>query len=162
MRPENWGPGVCLRATAGVTRPGEFEAARRQGRVTLPKTFRKRGSDETATRDTRELVIELTPACEAWFQQVNEKLAAAPIRGAGNTKVKPTVENIESGAVDFQTLAEDTRRKIQAAYVRGQQLGQSRAQKTRGACVKTTRGRSGPPSDRTRLPPHPASGGRAG
>ncbi|WP_246580664.1 hypothetical protein [Deinococcus aestuarii] len=122
-----------------AVRTGEFEAAQLPERVTLPKTFRKRGSDETATRDTRELVIELTPEYEAWFQQVNEELSAAPSRSA---RVKLTVENIESGAVDFKTLAEETRRKMQASFEKGQQLGQSRAQKTKGKGAKTTRGRT--------------------
>ncbi|WP_102124974.1 hypothetical protein [Deinococcus planocerae] len=105
----------------------------------LSKTYRRRGSDETGIREARELVIEVTPKYEAWFQQMNEELAAVPSR---NAKVKPTVENIESGAVDFKTLAEETRRKMQASFEKGQQLGQSRAQKTRGAKAKTTRGRS--------------------
>lgn len=122
-----------------AVRTGEFEAAQIPGRFTLPKTYRKRGSDETGTREAREMVIELTPAYEAWFQQVNEELAAAPSR---NAKVKPTVENIESGAVDFKTLAEETRRKMQASFAKGQQLGQSRAQKTKGTKAKTTRGRT--------------------
>lgn len=127
-----------VRQVREAIRTGEIAAAQVPGRFTLPKTYRRRGSDETGTREARELVIEHTPEYEAWFERVNEEMMAAPRRSA---RVKPTVENIESGAVDFRALAEETRRKMQAAYDKGQQLGQSRAQKTRGKGAKSTRGR---------------------
>lgn len=108
-----------------AVRTGELEAAQGGPRFTLPKTFRRRGSGETATREAREMVIDLTPEYEAWFTRVDAELAAAPSRSA---RPKPTVENIEAGVVDFKALAAETRRKMQAAFDKGQQLGRSRGQ----------------------------------
>ncbi len=122
-----------------AVRNGEFEAAQLPQRVTLPKTFRKRGSDETATRETREMVIELTPEYEAWFERVNGELAASPARGA---KVRPSVEAIESGQLDFRALAEETRRRMQSSFEKGQTLGKSRAQSRGTAQAKPRRGRT--------------------
>jgi len=121
-----------------AVRTGELEAAQGGPRFPLPKTFRRRGSGETATREAREMVIALTPEYEAWFTRVDAELAA-PSRRA---RPKPTVENIEAGVVDFKALAEETRRKMQAAYDKGQQLGKSRAQKTKGKGGKPARGRT--------------------
>ncbi|GBF04664.1 hypothetical protein DAERI_020261 [Deinococcus aerius] len=85
------------------------------------------------------MVIELTTAYEAWFQQVNEELAAAPSR---NARVKPTVENIESGAVDFKALAEETRRRLNASLEKGQTLAKSCAQQRKSRESKPARGRT--------------------
>nr|WP_246580958.1 hypothetical protein [Deinococcus aestuarii] len=108
-----------------AVREGELEAAELPQRFTLPKTYRKRGSDETATRDVREMVFEPSPEFEAWFTRVNEELSAGRERRA---RVKPTLENIEAGSVDFRALAEETRRKLNASFEKGQTLGKSRAQ----------------------------------
>lgn len=121
-----------------AVRTGELEAAQLPQRFTLPKTFRKRGNDEPDTREVREMIFELTPEYEAWFNQVNEELAATTTRSA---KVKPSVEAIASGQLDFKALAEETRRQMQARFEHGQKLGQSRAQ-AKGAKAKPTRGRT--------------------
>lgn len=121
-----------------AVRQGEVEAAQVPGRFTLPKTYRKRGSDETGTREAREMVIDLTPEYQAWFERVNADLAANPRRSA---KVRPTVEAIEAGDVDFKALAAETRRKMQASFEKGQQLGKSRSQ-ARGKKAAPARGRT--------------------
>ncbi|MBB5234673.1 hypothetical protein HNQ09_002116 [Deinococcus budaensis] len=84
------------------------------------------------------MVIDLTPEYQAWFERVNADLAASPRRSA---KVKPTIEAIEAGDVDFKTLAAETRRKMQASFEKGQQLGQSRSQ-ARGKKAAPARGRT--------------------
>ncbi|WP_345455596.1 hypothetical protein [Deinococcus aluminii] len=118
-----------------AVRTGEIEAAQLPQRFTLPKTFRKRGSNETGTREVREMIFELTPEYETWFNQVNEELAA-PTRSA---KIKPSVEAIASGQLDFKALAEETRRQMQARFEHGQKLGQSR---TQARAKPTRRGRA--------------------
>lgn len=129
-----------VRQVREAIRTGEVQAAQVPGRFTLPKTYRKRGSEETGTRDARELVIELSPEYQAWFTQVNAELEASPARSRSGHE-KPTLETIESGAVEFKTLAEETRRKMQASFEKGQQLGKSRSQ-AKGAKTKATRGRT--------------------
>lgn len=116
---------VFVKRLRDAVREGELEAAELPQRFTLPKTYRRRGSDETATRDVREMVFEPTPEFEAWFARVDEELSAGRERRA---RVKPTLENIEAGAVDFRALAEETRRKLNASFEKGQTLGKSRAQ----------------------------------
>ncbi|BDP44457.1 hypothetical protein DAETH_44260 (plasmid) [Deinococcus aetherius] len=121
-----------------AVREGELEAAELPRRFTLPKTYRKRGSDETGTRDVRDMVFEPTPEFEAWFARVNEELSSGRER---RTRVKPTLENIEAGALDFKALAEETRRRLNASFEKGQALGKSRAQ-SRSSSAKTGRKRS--------------------
>ncbi|WP_019585218.1 hypothetical protein [Deinococcus apachensis] len=119
-----------------AVRDGEVDAAEVPGRFTLPKEFKKRGSDETSRKEVKEMVFEVTPAFEAWFERVDAELATAPTRGSGKPKV--TVENIEAGAVDFKALAEETRRKMQASFEKGQALGNAR--KAGAAKAKPKRG----------------------
>ncbi len=107
-----------------AVRDGAFDAADLPERFTLPKEFRKRGSDETSRKDVKDMVFDVTPAFDEWFESVDQELAAAPTRGSAKPKV--TLENVESGAVDFRALAEETRRKMQASFEKGQALGNTR------------------------------------
>lgn len=111
-----------------AVREGEFEAAYLSNeRFTLPKAFTRRGSDETYNRSMREMIFDVTPAFEKWFEQKNRELAAT--RRGGN--IKPSLETIEAGLVDFKSLARETRQKMQASYNKGQSLGKSRARGSR-------------------------------
>lgn len=121
-----------------AVRDGTFDAIALPERFTLPKAFARRGGEGTYQKDVRDMVFEVTPAFEQWFEQTNTELAAQPARGSG--KVKLTVENIEAGAIDFKALAEETRRKMQASFEKGQSLGNSRKKAT--AKPKTTRGKT--------------------
>ena len=58
-------------------------------------------------------------------------------------KIKPTVENIEAGLIDFRALAEETRRKMHSSFSKGQQLGASRGKKAAvsGSRAPARRGR---------------------
>lgn len=107
----------------GAVREGKIEAAYIQERFSLPKAFSSRKSGGSYSKDSRDMIFEVTPAFEAWFQDVNRELA--PARSGG--KIKPTVENIEAGLVDFKALAEQTRQKLHASYNKGHQLGVSRS-----------------------------------
>ncbi|MFC4638455.1 hypothetical protein [Deinococcus hohokamensis] len=113
-----------------AVREGDIEAADLPSRFTLPKQFSRRGQNETYQRDVKDMVFEVTPAFEKWFESINSELATNR-RGA---KVKPTLENIEAGLIDFKELAAATRQKMEASYAKGQTLGNSR----KGAAKKTT------------------------
>lgn len=109
-----------------AVRRGDFEAAELPERFTMPKNFTRRGAEGTYQRETREMLFESTPEFEAWFQQTDEELNTAR-RGRGPGRKKASLEAIESGEVDFKTLAAETRQKMQASFAKGQTLGQSRA-----------------------------------
>ena len=117
-----------------AVREGKFDAMYMPERFTLPKEFNRRGAEGTYQRDTKEMLFEVTPAFEKWFEKTNEELSA-PTRGAGRPKA--TVENVEAGLVDFKALAEETRKKMQASYEKGQALGKSRAQGGKGTGTRT-------------------------
>jgi hypothetical protein len=68
------------------------------------------------------MIFETSPAFDTWFEEINRQLATAR---AGGT-LKPTMENIEAGLVDFKALAAETRRKMQGSFDKGQKLGHSR------------------------------------
>ncbi|PTA67586.1 hypothetical protein [Deinococcus arcticus] len=106
-----------------AVRQGKFDAAYMPERFTMPKQFSRRGSEGTYERDTREMLFEQSKEFDAWFEETNRALASA--RRGGN--IKPSVEAIEAGLVDFRTMAEETRRKMQASYEKGQALGKSRS-----------------------------------
>ncbi len=111
-----------------AVREGEFEAAYLSNeRFQLPKAFTRRGSDATYNRSMREMIFEVTPAFENWFEEKNRELAASRRGGS----IKPTIETIEAGLVDFSELAKATRQKMQASYNKGQSLGKSRARGSR-------------------------------
>jgi len=109
-----------------AVREGDIDAADLQVRFDLPKRFAKRGTDETYTRKVRDMIIHVTPAFEEWFENTNRELT--PSRNGGRIKV--SVETIESGLVDFKSLAAATRKKMDASFNKGQALGHSRAGKT--------------------------------
>ncbi|MPY67020.1 hypothetical protein F8S09_10015 [Deinococcus sp. SDU3-2] len=120
-----------------AVREGKFDATFLTERFTMPKTFSRRGAEGTYQRDTRDMLFDVTPDFEAWFEETNEALAQT--RRTGN--VKPTAENIAAGLVDFKALAEETRRKMQASYEKGQALGKGRSRTSSGGGASKTRSR---------------------
>ncbi|CAM4145581.1 hypothetical protein [Deinococcus marmoris] len=110
-----------------AVRDGKFEAAYMPERFTMPKQFTRRGSEGTYQRDTKEMLFETTPKFDKWFEEVNRELAAARKGGT----IKPSVEAIEAGLVDFKQMAAETRKKMQASYEKGQALGQTRSKTKR-------------------------------
>ena len=118
-----------------AVREGEFDAIEVPERFTLPKKFKRRGSDETYEKDMKDMVFETSSKFDKWFEGMEQELAATPVRGSGKPKLN--LENIEAGALDFKALAEETRRKLQASYEKGQNLGNSR--KAGGAKPKAKR-----------------------
>ncbi|WP_412030562.1 hypothetical protein [Deinococcus yunweiensis] len=118
-----------------AVRDGQFEAAYLPERFTLPKQYSRRGSEDTYQKDTKEMLFDVTPAFETWFEQTNRELAATR---KGST-IKPTLENIESGLVDFKAMAAETRQKMQASYTKGQALGKSRSKAPPKKTVKSKR-----------------------
>ncbi|KQR15478.1 hypothetical protein [Deinococcus sp. Leaf326] len=106
-----------------AVRAGEVEAADLPERFELPKEYRRRGADETYTRTVKEMVVNVTPAYKKWFDGVNETLST-PTRRAAAPKV--SLEAVEAGEVDFAAMMEETRRKLQASFEKGQTLGNSR------------------------------------
>lgn len=110
-----------------AVRDGKFEAAYMPERFTMPKQFTRRGSEGTYQRDTKEMLFETTPKFDKWFEEVNRELAAARKGGT----IKPSVEAIEAGLVDFKQMAAETRKKMQASYEKGQALGQTRSKNKR-------------------------------
>lgn len=118
-----------------AVRDGQFEAAYLPERFTLPKQYSRRGTVDTYQKDTNEMLFDATPAFETWFEQINRELAAARKGGT----IKPTLENIEAGLVDFKAMAAETRKKMQASYTKGQALGKSRRKATPKKTVKSKR-----------------------
>ncbi|WP_412027855.1 hypothetical protein [Deinococcus yunweiensis] len=121
-----------VKAFRDAVRDGQFEAAYMPERFTLPKQFSRRGTEGTYQRDAKEMLFDATPAFEKWFEQTNRDLAAARKGGT----IKPTLEAVEAGLVDFKVMAAETRKKMQASYTKGQALGKSRA---KGAGSKAKR-----------------------
>ncbi|WP_104991776.1 hypothetical protein [Deinococcus sp. NW-56] len=126
---------VFVKQFREAVREGKFDATFLTERFTMPKTFSRRGAEGTYQRDTRDMLFEVTPDFEAWFEQTNEALSSS--RRTGN--VKPTAENISAGLVDFKTLAEETRRKMQASFEKGQALGKSRTRTASGGSKARSR-----------------------
>ncbi|SMB81147.1 hypothetical protein SAMN00790413_04481 [Deinococcus hopiensis KR-140] len=110
-----------------AVREGEFDAIDLPERFTLPKKFKRRGSDETYEKDMKDMVFETSSKFDKWFEGVEKELAAAPTRSRGKPRL--TLENLEEGVLDFKALAEETRRKLQNSYAKGQNLGNSRKSK---------------------------------
>lgn len=106
-----------------AVREGKVEAADLPERFELPKEYRRRGADETYTRTVKDMVVNVTPAYKKWFDGVNETLSA-PSRRAATPKA--SLEAVEAGDVDFAAMVEETRRKMQASFEKGQNLGNSR------------------------------------
>lgn len=120
-----------------AVRTGQFDAADLPERFDLPKQFRRRGSDETYQRQVRDMIFEPTPEFEEWFSSTDQELGTSTRRSA---RPKLNAENIEAGVIDFKALAEETRRKMQASYEKGQTLGKSRAKTaTKSTSTRTKR-----------------------
>ena len=115
-----------------AVREGRFDATYIPERFSLPKEYVRRGSDDTYARDSKDMVFEVTPQFEHWFENVNKDLEGGRRAAA---KIKPSLEAFESGALDFKTSAEETRRKMDASFKKGQSLGQSRS-KSRAKTAK--------------------------
>ncbi|KQR19347.1 hypothetical protein [Deinococcus sp. Leaf326] len=112
-----------------AVREGKIEAADLSERFDLPKEYRRRGADETYTRTVKDMIVNVTPAYKKWFEGVNAELST-PTRRAAAPKV--SLEAVESGDVDFAAMVEETRRKLQNSYSKGQTLGNAR----KGAAAK--------------------------
>ncbi|MFC6591737.1 hypothetical protein ACFP81_06725 [Deinococcus lacus] len=109
-------------------RQGKIQAIYLPGqRFTMPKEYSRRGSDGTYQRETKEMLFEASPAFEKWFDGVNRDLAAARRGG----RIKPSVEAVQAGLVDFGALAKETRQKMQANFEKGQALGKTRTRTPR-------------------------------
>ncbi|WP_043805036.1 hypothetical protein [Deinococcus gobiensis] len=106
-----------------AVRQGEIEAADLPARFELPKEYRRRGAEGSYTRTVKDMVVNVTPAYKKWFDSVNETLATTTRRAA---TPKASLEAVESGAVDFAAMVEETRRKMAASYSKGQALGNAR------------------------------------
>ena len=111
-----------VKAFRNAVREGQFEATDIKARFELPKQFSKRGSDQPYTRTRRDMIFETSPEFGTWFEEINRQLASSRAGGI----LKPTIENIEAGLVDFRALAAETRRKMQGSFNKGQALGHSR------------------------------------
>jgi hypothetical protein len=104
-------------------REGKFDGAYMPERFTLPKSFSRRGGGASYNREVKEMLFEISPDFDKWFDETNRELAASRKGG----KIKPSVEAIEAGLVNFKEMAAETRQKMQASFKKGQSLGKSRA-----------------------------------
>ncbi|PYE53564.1 hypothetical protein [Deinococcus yavapaiensis] len=120
-----------------AVREGEFDAVYIPERFSLPKQYSKRGSEEKYAKEAKDMVFEVTSEFEAWFERIDRDLTG----NRRNAKVKPSLEAIERGEVDFTLLAQETRRKMEASFHKGQNLGSSRA-KARSAPKSGRSGRA--------------------
>ena len=109
-----------------AVRDGKFDAMDLSERFTMPKQYQRRGAEGTYQRDSKDMVFEDNKAYQRWFDETKEALQ----KKSTTRKVKPSIEAIESGTFDFKAAAEETRRKMQAKFEKGQKLGQSRAKKS--------------------------------
>ncbi len=106
-----------------AVREGKIDAMNLPERFTMPKQYSRRGAEGTYQRETKDMLFDDTAAFKKWFEGVNEELGVT--RRAAAPKV--SLEAVESGDVDFKALVEETRRKMEASYNKGQDLGKSRA-----------------------------------
>ncbi len=118
-----------------AVREGRFDAAYIPERFELPKQYSRRGSEERYAKDSKDMVFEQTPEFEHWFENVNRDLSG----GRRAARVKPSLDAFERGELDFKALADETRRKMDASFKKGQNLGQSRAAGSRGRAKSTRR-----------------------
>lgn len=117
---------VFVRLFRSAVREGKVDAFDLPERFTLPKLYRKRGGEGTSQRQVKDMLFEDTPTFKKWFTETTTALAKKRLH---RPKVKPSLEAVESGALDFKALAAETRRKLQARYEHGQQLGQKNSRK---------------------------------
>lgn len=108
-----------------AVRDGEIDALDLKERFTMPKQYQRRGQEGSYTRDTRDMIFLETDKSSKWIEQASAALSQVMPRG-GRGKVKPSIEALEAGELDFKELVEQTRRSMQAKHARGQQLGNSR------------------------------------
>lgn len=112
-----------VRSFKEEVRQGHVKALYLPGeRFTLPKEYRHRGGDDVYQKETREMLFEVTPEFEEWFEEENKRLSTA--RQGGQIKI--TEETIAGGLIDFDALAQQTQEKLNATFKRGQELGKSR------------------------------------
>ncbi len=121
-----------IRLFRNAVREGKFEGTYIPERFTLPKSFTRRGGGASYNREAKEMIFEVTPAFDKWFDETNRELAASRRGG----RVKPSVEAIEAGLVDFKAMAAETRKKMQASFTKGQSLGKSRTKAKTTATAK--------------------------
>lgn len=105
-----------------AVRDGQIDAMNLRERFTVPKQYSRRNSQETYTRDARDMLFEENAAFGKWFAAVDKELAVS----RRNARPKVTVEAVESGDIDFKDMVAETRRKMQASFEKGRTLGQSR------------------------------------
>lgn len=108
-----------------AVREGEIDAMDLTERFSLPKQYQRRGKKETYNRQMRDMLFLETAKSKKWIDSASESLAQIATRG-GRTKVKPSLESVESGAIDFAAMVEKTRSSLQAKHDRGQKLGNMR------------------------------------
>jgi hypothetical protein len=115
-----------------AVREGKFDAIELPGgKFELPQQFTRRGiKGQTYSKTAKDMLFEVTPEFEAWFAVTDTQL----LDGRKGTRAPAvSIENIESGAVDFKALAAATRQNMEDKYRRGQTLGESRkTSKSRG------------------------------
>ena len=119
-----------------AVREGKIEAADLPERFELPKEYRRRGADGTYSRTMKDMVVDVTPAYKKWFDGVNEELSQNTRRASAP---KASLESVESGDVDFAAMVEETRKKMQASFAKGQSLGNSRKTAAKPAAKRTTK-----------------------
>ncbi|UQN08138.1 hypothetical protein [Deinococcus sp. QL22] len=103
-----------------AVREGKIEAVKLPGaRFELPKQFKRRSGDgETYNKLARDMLFEVTPEFQAWFEKID-----AQLREGRASAPRVSLESIESGAVDFKALAAHTRQQMEASFLKGQKLG---------------------------------------
>lgn len=107
-----------------AVRDGKIEAMDLSERFTMPKIFNGRGEQGNYQRTAKDMLFLVTPESTEWFENTRTSLKTSSSR---QRKIKPSLENIESGQFDFKTAAQQTREKMQANFNKGQQLGKRRA-----------------------------------
>ncbi|MFC5596026.1 hypothetical protein [Deinococcus cellulosilyticus] len=114
-----------VRAFRNAVRDEVFDAAEIEGRFELPKEYSRRNSNETYKRQAKEMIFEVTPTYQKWYEEVTLDLNTSKRQ----KRVKPTLEAYSSGALDFRAAAAATREKMKASEQKGKKLGSSRKKK---------------------------------
>lgn len=114
-----------VRLFRNAVRDSRFDAAEVEGRFELPKTYNRRGSNETYKRQAKEMIFEVTSAYETWHQEAVQELGSSKRQ----KRIKPTLEAYANGTLDFKAAAETTREKMKASEIKGKKLGSSRKSK---------------------------------
>ncbi|MBB6098909.1 hypothetical protein HNR42_002344 [Deinobacterium chartae] len=118
---------IFIRLFRSAVREGQFDAVYLPERFELPKVYARRGEQGGHySKDSKDMVFEVTPAFEEWFENVNRELSQHRRR----SRVKPSLEAYSEGLIDFKAAAEETRRKMLASQEKGQKLGKSRSKRS--------------------------------